>query len=43
MRKIFLLALALVAAAALCSCHNTKKQYHKMIDGVHDVFLEGGT
>ena len=41
MKKLLLLALALLVTAALCSCHNTKKQYHKMIDGIHDVFLEG--
>lgn len=41
MRKIILLAIALVAVAAICSCHNTKRQYYKMIDGIHDVLLEG--
>jgi len=41
MRRILLLALALIAVAAICSCHHTRRQYNKMMDGVHDVFLEG--
>jgi len=41
MRKFILLAIALVAVAIICSCHNTRRQYYKMIDGIHDVFLEG--
>ena len=41
MRRLLFLALALIAVAAICSCHNTRRQYDKTLDGVHDVFLEG--